>query len=201
MLVREEKSGKNLKCKRKVCSRFSEHNSHILCLCKWCHGQRCSNQENLISLSERQMQPIILFLFFLLITRTRMTDKIPESPNNCWQEYVLILFPLFLDMTIYLYTYVLFPENAGMDRNYFCFLSIQYCSKYRGKYRMVGLIKCQNALTPINFFFDLCRRVARGLVLSRIECSSLQWVQVFMGVKLMNSTIHRSDLWISSSGV
>ena len=73
-------------------------------------------------------------------------------------------------------------------------LSIQYCSKYRGKYRMVGLIKCQNALTPINFFFDLCRRVARGLVLSRIECSSLQWVQVFMGVKLMNSTIHRSDL-------
>ena len=59
---------------------------------------------------------------------------------------------------------------------------------------MVGLIKCQNALTPINFFFDLCRRVARGLVLSHIECSSLHWVQVFMGVKLMNSTIHRSDL-------
>lgn len=169
MLVREEKSGKNLKCKRKVCSRFSEHNSHILCLCKWCHGQRCSNQENLISLSERQMQPIILFLFFLLITRTRMTDKIPESPNNCWQEYVLLLFPLFLDMTIYLYTY--FSQKMLVWTEIIFALSILYCSKYRRKYRMVGLIKCQNALTPINFFFDLCRRVARGLVLSHIECS------------------------------
>ena len=123
MLVREEKSGKNLKCKRKVCSRFSEHNSHILCLCKRCHGQRCSNQENLISLSERQMQPIILFLFFLLITRTRMTDKIPESPNNCWQEYVLLLFPLFLDMTIYLYRVVLcihtFPRKCWYGQKLF----------------------------------------------------------------------------------
>ena len=42
-------------------------------------------------------------------------------------------------------------------------------------WEMVGLTKCQNALIPINFIFELCRRVGIGLALrGHFECS-LQW--------------------------
>ena len=88
----------------------------------------CSNQENLISMSDAANDS---FSFIIDHTDTgMMTDKIREWPNNCWPAYVLVLYSPFFPTTTFLelalYQLVIFfIKKSWLDKESCWALAIQ----------------------------------------------------------------------------